>query len=426
MLAHLRRLFYIPNIQQDLSQFLRSCLLCKHVKGGKIITRPWSETFRCHERNRALHWDFLYVGKSFGKAKYLLVMKDNATHYCELTICDSPTSSVAVEALLGWHSRFGLPPIWVSDNGTHFKNEVVSEVCRRMKCEQHFTLAYSPWINGSVERVNRDILQVLRIMLLEYKLDTRDWVYLIPLVQASLNHTKVPSLSNLSPSELFTGLPCPSPLNSMFLTDKRTVVPLPEESKELGNYLDQLRDHIRDLHRPLADVKEKQTLLNRRQARGARETNFSEGDYVLRSRVDDKYGDKLLVTWVGPYRVVGVSQHAFRIEHLITGDQVDVHGSRLKFYADEKFEVTEEIREHIAAQGIVLAIEKLLQHRYNDHSKEYEILVAWKGLEAIESSWEPVVSLFRDVRVLVQCYATSCADPSFLAHIQAMGCPNDS
>eukprot|EP00644_Phytophthora_capsici_P011787 jgi/Phyca11/123307/e_gw1.50.435.1 len=154
----------------------------------------------------------------------------------------------------------------MSDQGTHFKNEVVAEISRRLRTQQTFTPAYCPWINGSVERVNRDILQVIRAMIITYKISQKDWVYLVPMVQANLNHTAVPSLGNHSPLELFTGLQNPTPL--------------------------------------LEDQRLKQRLLNKKRERGENLVNFSVGDFVLRSRVDEKHGNKLQVTWVGPYRVV--------------------------------------------------------------------------------------------------------------------------
>ncbi|KAE9065928.1 hypothetical protein PF010_g28013 [Phytophthora fragariae] len=100
MMEQLQRQFHVDHLRSKVDKFLASCLLCMHVKGGKIVQRPWSESFRCHERNGALHWDFLTVGESFGDDKYLLVLKDHATHYCELVPCATPTSAVAVA-----HSR---------------------------------------------------------------------------------------------------------------------------------------------------------------------------------------------------------------------------------------------------------------------------------------------------------------------------------
>ncbi|KAE9275910.1 hypothetical protein PF008_g29227 [Phytophthora fragariae] len=119
--------------------------------------------------------------------------------------------------MMWWHSRYGVPKTWVSDNATHFKNQVLALLSKFMKAKQEFVVAYSPWLNGSVERVNRDVLQVLRAMILEYSLSYQDWVHLIPLVQANLNHSPVPSLAGRAPIEVFTGLPCPSPTSTIFV-----------------------------------------------------------------------------------------------------------------------------------------------------------------------------------------------------------------
>lgn len=103
----------------------------------------------------------------------------------------------------------------------------------------------------------------------------------------------------------------------------------------------------------------KQRLLNKKRERGDNLVNFSVGDFVLRSRVDEKRGNKLLVVWVGPYRVIRADPHSFIIQHLVTDHELDIHASRLKFYADDSSDVTEELLEHISAQGIILAVENL-------------------------------------------------------------------
>ncbi|ETL88290.1 hypothetical protein L917_12623 [Phytophthora nicotianae] len=63
--------------------------------------------------------------------------------------------------------------------------------------------------------------------------------------------------------------------------------------------------------------------------------------------------------------------------------------------------VTEEILEHGASQGIILAINELKKHHWNGSIKNYEILVSWKGLESVEDSWEPLTSLAKEVLVLL-------------------------
>ncbi|POM74205.1 Hypothetical protein PHPALM_8875, partial [Phytophthora palmivora] len=122
----------------------------------------------------------------------------------------------------------------------------------------------------------------------------------------------------------------------------------------------------------------------------SRKANFSVGDYVLRSRVDQKHQDQLLVTWIGPHQIVRADVHSFVARYLVTGAETDVHASRLKYYADKNYKVTEDVREHVASQGVVLAVSKLWEHRWCSAKKSYEVLVSWKGLESIEDSWEPL------------------------------------
>ncbi|KAG3060927.1 hypothetical protein PI124_g17444 [Phytophthora idaei] len=86
-----------------------------------------------------------------------------------------------------------------------------------------------------------------------------------------------------------------------------------------------------EMHREVLDKREKVTLQNKKRSSGAQEANFSVGDYVLRSRVDEKFRNKLVVTWIGPYVVTRADTHSFRVKHLVTGDEQDVHASRLKF-----------------------------------------------------------------------------------------------
>ncbi|OWZ08303.1 Retrotransposon protein, Ty3-gypsy subclass [Phytophthora megakarya] len=215
MMSQLASVFSIDRQRVQVDAFMSKCLLYLHVKGGKIIPRPWGETYRSQTRNEALHFDFLYLGESFGNFQYLLALKDDASHFCELVACESPTSDVAVEANLQWHSRFGIPILWINDQGSHFTSNVMYTLCSKLKCDQPFLVAYCPWINVSIERLNRDILQVFRTMILEYKLDHREWMSLISVVQGNLNHTALPSLAYKSPLELFTGLYPPPPLATL-------------------------------------------------------------------------------------------------------------------------------------------------------------------------------------------------------------------
>ena len=410
MVNQIAALFDVAGLQQRALAFCRACLLCLHVKGGKVIPRPWAESVIASERNEALHWDYLFLGDSFEGQKYVLVLKDSATHYTRLVPCAGPTATVAARAMVEWYSQFGLARTWVSDCGTHFRGKVIRELSDLLKAKQSFVLAYCPWQNGSVERVNRDIVQVLRVLLLDYSVNRRDWPYLLPLVQASINHSQVQSLAGHSPIELFTGLVCPTALETVVQDEGLLTSHAP--SDDATTKLAMLRTSLQLMHREVHNKKKNWQCTRRCKHKGV-PVNFSIGDFVLRSRVDEKRGpSKLLVTWTGPYKVVDADDYAFTVEHLATKERAQVHASRLKFYCDAQLDVTTELIEHVAAQDQKLGIEQIMQHRVNNRTNAIELLVQWKGFETVDDSWEPLSSLMADVPHIVRQYAGKSGDPT--------------
>jgi transposase InsO family protein len=417
MNRQLQRHYHVKTMATLVKKFVAECLLCKHVKGSQIIQRPWSEQQRePAARTEVLHFDFLFMGDSYGETCYVLVLKDELTHYCELVACDAPTSIVTVTAVLDWAKRFGLPSMWTSDKGTHFKNKLMEQLRDRLKTVHTFVPVYSPWVNGTVERINRDVLQVMRVLLLEHQLDTRSWEYVLPLVQANLNQTPVASLGGNAPVELFTGLTVPTQLDTVLLPDHKDKV-MTINMDAVEEELDALRASLQQMHDEVVDHKERTQLYQKMAKEGTLE-NFNVGDFVLWSRVDERLrGNKLMVRWVGPFRVTEALEYSFIIEHLITGDKTEVHGSRLKFFDDASVEVDEEVLEHVAKQGIVLGVEAIRDHRFNSTTKQWELRISWRGLQEIEDSWEPLTSILNDAPVLVMAYAEEQQDEDFQAQV---------
>ena len=109
-----------------------------------------------------------------------------------------------------------------------------------------------------------------------------------------------------------------------------------------------------EMHR---DVKARTTAtrqkeIQRHNARtNVRPVNFIAGDFVLRGSFHKIRGTKPAVKWTGPYRVVScMTEYIFLVEDLLSGKRMEVHGRRLKFFRNKDFEVTEEVRNHLAYQ----------------------------------------------------------------------------
>ncbi|KAE8951185.1 hypothetical protein PF011_g33033 [Phytophthora fragariae] len=119
--------------------------------------------------------------------KYVLVLKDNMSGYVELIACPNPTADYVYTGLMDWFKRFGVVLQWVSDQGAHFRNQVIERLQRALGAQHHFTTAYTPWANGTVEVVNRELLRAVKALLSERQLPVRDWPAVLSVVQGALN-----------------------------------------------------------------------------------------------------------------------------------------------------------------------------------------------------------------------------------------------
>ncbi|OWZ20561.1 hypothetical protein PHMEG_0005000 [Phytophthora megakarya] len=128
----------------------------------------------------------------------------------------------------------------------------------RLKIQLIMTSVYSSWINGAVERLNKDVLQVFKALLMEYGLDDHDWSYLLPAVQANFDHTRVQSRAGRAPIEVFTALPASSALGAIVVPATTARNPYVVNLEGIGDFVVQMRPSLHTSHKEVLDVKERQ------------------------------------------------------------------------------------------------------------------------------------------------------------------------
>ena len=393
----LQKYCYTEKLRTKVLEFLKSCLLCLQTKGGSIIPRPMGRTLQAQAPNEVLHFDFFFVAEAVDDWKYVLVLKDGLSHFVELIACTGTSSEVVVEALLGWFKRFGCVQTWVSDQPSHFKNTIIRQLAKRMKSNHHFTTAYCPWANGSVERVNRDLIPIFQALLAEFNLPVEHWPRALPIIQYVLNQSPTESLHGFAPIQIFMGREPSSPVKEIFDPESKTFRTIEWHKDELTKYWTQLKAEMALMHKKVRDMSDK--IHERNSRRKAETPNFAIGDYVLWSRVDRKAvaNDKMTMTWRGPFRIVNtISDQLYSIQHLTQETTSTVHGSRLKYYHDASLNVTAELKDHIDSQGFLYDIEKLEEIKWNKDLRQWEIRVQWQGFEG-EDTFEPLPKLLTDV-----------------------------
>lgn len=148
--------------------------------------------------------------------------------------------------------------------------------------------------------------------------------------------------------------------------------------------------------------------------------NFGVGDYVLRGVRAGQRRSKLALRWTGPYRVVKVqSEFVFVLEHILSGDRVDVHGSRIMFFRNSSFDEVKEMEDHVRHQeGELHSVAKFVGFRA--HEGVPQVKIRWEGFEVEDDSWEDIKLIREDVPVLFKNHVKDCrrsgsaADKEFL------------
>jgi hypothetical protein len=152
--------FIWKTLEADVEKFVRGCLHCKCVDGD-MIPRSLGSALHAEKPNELIHFDWLSMPQATDGSKYVLVIKDDMSGFVQLHPSGTAGAVATAKALMAWFTTFGYVETWVSDGGSHFKNNVLEKVRKMIGAHHHITSAYSPWANGTVEVVNRLVLRGL-------------------------------------------------------------------------------------------------------------------------------------------------------------------------------------------------------------------------------------------------------------------------
>ena len=282
------------------------------------------------------------------------------------------------------------------------KIQFITELNRIMTTKHHYTLPYTPWSNGTVEVVNKEIRRLLKVWVSEFRIELKQWPSLISLMVHVLNFSVSPTLG-YPPAMIFGGFSTITNVESIFVPSK-----YPEfrnsrmNFKQLSESVKALRESLDNLH------KEVQVNSTRRGnyniPRNA--VNFDIGDFVMYATRKTQQGipNKSRPRWTGPYRVIAVnSDWDFTIEHLVTGENFHAHSSRLKFYCDDSLEVDADLKFQITHDEMRYKVDRIIDHRKEEGV--FYLKVVWQGFDDEDSTWEPFNILFEAVPDMVRNYA---------------------
>ncbi len=371
------------------------------------MPRPIGTAVHGQRPLQAVHLDFLYIEPVHNEDHnyvYILVIKDDFSGIIRLIPCEAATSAVAAEALLQWIADFNTPEVIITDGGSHFTAAIINELTHRRKMQHHITVSYTPTGNGTVERVNRTIISVLKALTSENQMSTHHWPYLSPVVQSIINNTPSVRLANNAPFTVLTGQPAESPLDQVWnaTTQKWTQI----TTTQMGKYMSELLEDLEELHKEVSTATDKRRQQARKPTKKPHKPKverFIPGDWVLTAVPVKGPGSKLKANWRGPHKVTqAINEYVYEVEDIITNKKWKTHVVRMRQYHDPSLTITTEMRNHLALTGNTMAVEALNDVRRSPSSNDLEIQVQWLGFEANEATWENAQHITEDVPKMVQ------------------------
>ena len=86
------------------------------------------------------------------------------------------------------------------------------------------------------------------------------------------------------------------------------------------------------------------------------------------------------------------------MEDLITHKKKLVHVERLKFYSDSNLDITEELLQTVERNDPhYYTVTQILDLRFNEGTKNFEVQCNWRGFSDDEYTWEPFNIIREDI-----------------------------
>ena len=214
-MRRIQRQFYWSRWREDIDIYIKACRQCACYFRGKPKHQGEMQYMQVGEPMERLAIDVTGpFPRSLRGNVWILTVIDTFTRYAWAFPVRNHTAPVVAKHLIQTiFTEFGAPRQILSDRGTEFQSELISELCRIMEIDKLRTTSYKPSTNGCIERFHKSLNQRIGRLIEEHQ---QDWDTHIPFVLASYRATQHTSTS-FTPNYLMFGREVNLPLS--FLCD---------------------------------------------------------------------------------------------------------------------------------------------------------------------------------------------------------------
>ena len=383
-----RRFVFSPKfkVEEEVRKIRKTCVTCQACDPPTFSETPLEFTPIPPHIFSSVCLDLVKIGDTDWENKHfdsILVCVDRHSGWILANPCCQTSGVTAAEAAHmmldnGWEI-FGVPSIITSDQGPQFIGQWWKTMCARLGIRVAYSQAYRPQANGRAERACRTLVESLRKIAAETKIN---WVEALPRVLRVYHNT--PGESGLSPFQIVFGRD---------RYEAGTPYEIARECEDAKQFFDRLENIDKTVSQTLNFVHK-----NRQEAENKNRKNvppYSKGDWVwvLRPRSSPQT-TKLDTWWVGPAEVldrVGDQSYVVQISPTRT---FEVHTSHMKNYEHDPvsghlvdlfhFLPT---HEEVEVTPQEWTVDRIVKHK-RDKDGRLKFLTRWEG--STEETWEPL------------------------------------
>jgi len=368
-------------MRQHIRKFIKQCPCCQKMSVLKVCIHTHPFTTATYEPMERLNIDTIGPFEpDEHNNTYMITIIDCFTRWVEIYTCKDATAITAAEALLQHIGRYGVPHQILSDNGSQYVNELITEFTKLIGTEHVRTLAYSKQENAIVERIQKESLRHLRAIVFDENI-VHKWSKCIPYIQRIIN-SSVESSIGTTPATLLYG-------NAIDL-DKGIFLPL-NEDESVPKHLSTWAAENLAAQQAVIKIAQKnqQNKDTQHVVKGDTEqTQFEDNSYVLveypATQMKRGPPNKLNTYLRGPLRVESHRGATYRLRNLVTNKLENAHVTLLRpFQYDDGNINPTDIANRDAFSTIV---EKVISHTPVKQSytgtkrSELEFRVRWLNL----------------------------------------------
>ena len=299
----IKNLYWWPMMKFSIRNYINSCVLCKqyniarHKKHGHLrsISPP--------------EGPFLMIGIDYcgpfkqtpRENQYVLVITDYFTRYVTAIALPNCTANTTAQTLFNeYFCKYGIPAVILSDQGSHFRNQLMQGIQQLIGYNHIYSTAYHPQTNGMVERFNSTFVpQISKLQ----DSEQNNWDEYLQAVVFAYN-TGIHKTTKFSPYELVYGRLPRLPIN---LRPHQISLSKPID------YLEQLKKTLRIFHQAShRNIILQQEINKTTYDKNRLDPHYKIGDKVLtripilRGKLDPRYSPipKLIVQTLHPIYIV--------------------------------------------------------------------------------------------------------------------------